>query len=176
MEACTIVARHYLPHARVFAESLMAVHPQARVTVLVIDGGADLGDDRWFRSLRLEDVVPDAGERRRMAFIYDVTELATAVKPLLLGRLLREGASSVLYFDPDIRIFDSVQDLWRLAAAHGIALTPHTLAPIPEDGFEVSDLALLNAGVFNLGFIGVGSGTERFLRWWAGRLRRHCLA
>ena len=34
MQACTIVARNYLPHARVFAQSLTAVHPQAQVTVL----------------------------------------------------------------------------------------------------------------------------------------------
>jgi glycosyltransferase involved in cell wall biosynthesis len=108
--------------------------------------------------------------------MYDVTELATAVKPLLLRRLLTEGLSAVLYFDPDVQVFDSVESLWRLAIEGGIALTPHVLTPIPDDGFEVSDLAVLRAGVFNLGFIGVGAGTERFLEWWSGRLRRHCLS
>lgn len=176
MEACTIVARNYLPYARVFAKSLTTVHPEAHVTVLVVDGAADPSDNGLFRSLRLEDVIPDAAERQRQTFMYDVTELSTAVKPLLLQHLLTEGAESVLYFDPDVQVFDSVESLWRLAIERGIVLTPHVLSPIPDDGFEVSDLAVLRAGVFNLGFIGVGAGMERFLEWWSGRLRRHCLS
>ena len=176
LNACTIVARNYLPSARVFAQSLTAVHPRARVTVLVIDGDSDPGDAAHFRTLRLEDVIPDAAERRRQTFMYDVTELSTAVKPLLLQLLMGEGAGAVLYFDPDIQIFESVETLWELAVERGIVLTPHTLAPIPDDGFEISDLAVLRAGVYNLGFIGVGAGTERFLEWWAGRLRRHCIS
>jgi len=40
----------------------------------------------------------------------------------------------------------------------------------------VSDVAVLSAGVFNLGFIGVGPQAGAFLEWWAGRLRRHCLS
>src|SRR5258706_7959153 len=113
MQACTIVARNYLPYARVFAQSLTTVHPQAHVTVLVIDGAADPSDDGLFRSLRLEDGIPDAAERRRMTFMYDVTELSTAVKPFLLQRLLAEGGGSVLYFRPDTAAVDSVQNLWR---------------------------------------------------------------
>ncbi|MEP6915167.1 MAG: glycosyltransferase, partial [Acidobacteriota bacterium] len=176
MEACTIVARNYLPYARVFAQSLITVHPQARVTVLVVDGAADPSDDRLFRSVRLDEVITDPAERRRMTFMYDVTELSTAVKPFLLQRLLAETDRPVLYFDPDIQILDSVESLYHLAAERGIVLTPHVLSPIPDDGFEISDLAVLRAGVFNLGFIGVGPGTEQFLAWWSGRLRRHCLS
>src|SRR4051794_4940001 len=111
MDACTIVARNYLPHARVFAESLRAFHPECRVTVLVVDGRSEPSDQSRFRTLHLEDIIPDADERRRQTFMYDVTELATAVKPLLLRHLLAEGASSVLYFDPDIEFFAPVDHL-----------------------------------------------------------------
>ncbi len=176
MDVCTIVARNYLPSARVFAESLIAVHPDCRVTVLVVDGPGEPSDGDRFRVLQLADVLPDEDERRRQTFMYDVTELSTAVKPLLLRYLLSEGAPAVLYFDPDIEFFDAVDHLWRLAAARGIVLTPHVLAPIPEDGYELTDLAVLRAGVFNLGFIGVGAGATAFLDWWSGRLRRHCVS
>lgn len=176
MDACTIVARNYLPYARVFAESLTALHPECRVTVLVVDGQGESSDRSRFRILQLDDVIPDEEERRRQTFMYDVTELSTAVKPLLLRYLLAEGAPAVLYFDPDIEFFGPVDHLWRLAERHHIVLTPHVLSPIPEDGYEVSDLAVLRAGVFNLGFIGVGAGNDRFLEWWSGRLRRHCLS
>jgi glycosyltransferase involved in cell wall biosynthesis len=176
MDACTIVARNYLPQARVFAESLTALHPDCRVTVLVIDGPSEPSDQSRFRTVQLEDIIPDAQERRRQTFMYDVTELSTAVKPLLLRHLLAEGAPSVLYFDPDVEFFAPVDHLWRLAEQHHIVLTPHVRSPIPEDGFEVSDLTVLRAGLFNLGFIGVGADNDRFLDWWSGRLRRHCVS
>lgn len=176
MDACTIVARNYLPSARVFAESLTAVHPECRVTVLVVDGPGDPSDRDRFRVLQLEDIIPDEEERRRQTFMYDVTEFSTAVKPLLLRYLLSEGAPAVLYFDPDIEFFGAVDHLWRLAAERRIVLTPHILTPLPEDGYEISDLAVLRAGLFNLGFIGVGADTAGFLEWWSGRLRRHCLS
>ena len=176
MDVCTIVARNYLPSARVFAESLTAVHPGCRVTVLVVDGPGEPSDGDRFRVLQLEDIIPDEEERRRQTFIYDVTELSTAVKPLLLRHLLSEGAPAVLYFDPDIEFFGAVDHLWRLAAERQIVLTPHVLAPIPDDGYEISDLAVLRAGLFNLGFIGVGADAADFLEWWSGRLGRHCVS
>jgi glycosyltransferase involved in cell wall biosynthesis len=175
-EACTIVARNYLPYARVLAETLRTAHADARLTVLVIDGPAAPSDSSLFRALSFEDVVADAAERQRLAFIYDVTELSTALKPLLFRRLLDEGAESALFFDPDVQVFDSVADLWRLARERGIVLTPHVLSPIPDDGLGVSDLYVSRAGQYNLGFIGVGAGEEAFLEWWWGRLRRHCVS
>jgi glycosyltransferase involved in cell wall biosynthesis len=176
LDACTIVARNYLPYARVLARSLSRSHPDCRLTVLVIDGAASPSDASLFRTLSFADVLPDDAERQRLAFIYDVTELCTAVKPLLIQRLLRDGARSVLYFDPDIEIRAPLADLWGLAAEHGIVLTPHVLEPIPDDGLSVTDLFVLRAGAYNLGFIGVGQATEDFLGWWWSCLRRHCLS
>ncbi|HYN03367.1 MAG TPA: glycosyltransferase [Vicinamibacteria bacterium] len=175
-EACTIVARNYLPYARVLAETLRACHADCRLTVLVIDGLQAPSDSVLFRTLAFDEIVADAAERQRLAFVYDVTELSTALKPLLLRYLLEEGAESVLYFDPDIQVFTSVADLWPLARDRGILLTPHMLAPIPDDSLGVSDLYVSRAGLYNLGFLGLGAGTEAFLEWWSGRLRRHCVS
>ena len=175
-EACTIVARNYLPYARVLAETLRASDGDSRLTVLVIDGPGAPSDGGLFRALTFEEIVADSAERQRLAFMYDVTELSTALKPFLLRYLLMEGAESVLFFDPDIQVFDSVADLWPLARDRGILLTPHMLSPIPDDGLGVSDLYVSQAGQYNLGFLGLGAGTEAFLEWWSGRLRRHCVS
>ncbi len=156
------------------AETLRAPHPDSRLTVLVIDGPADPSDCRLFRALAFEDLVADPAERQRLAFMYNVTA-TTALKPLLFRRLLNEGAEFHL-FDPDIQVFDSVADLWSLARDRGIALTPHVLSPIPDDGLGVSDLYVSRAGQYNLGFLGLGAGEEAFLEWWWGRLRRHCVS
>lgn len=176
IHVCTIIARNYLPAARVFSESLRAIHPDAHITVLIVDGPGDPSDAVRFRVLQLEDVLPDQYERRRHTFMYDVTELSTAVKALLLRYLLAEGPAAVLYFDPDIEFFGPVDELWHLAAAHQIVLTPHVLTPIPDDGYEITELAVLRAGVFNLGFVGVGAGATEFLSWWSERLSRHCVS
>jgi hypothetical protein len=43
-----------------------------------------------------------------MPMLYDVTELATALKPWLFGDLLAREQTELLYFDPDIEIFSPV--------------------------------------------------------------------
>ena len=110
--------------------------------------------------------VSTRAEIGRLAGIYDVTELATAVKPLLLRRLLDDSGREVIYLDPDIRIFASLQPVADLAAAHGIVLTPHTTRPYPDDEREIDAFFVLAVGVYNLGFIAVGG--NRRARFWTG--------
>ena len=92
--------------------------------------------------------------------IYDVTELCTAVKPWLLQTLLRMGTTSVLYFDPDIEIFAPLDDVGELAREHTIVRTPHTTEPIPRDNLRLNETDILAAGIYNLGFIAVGSAVQ----------------
>ena len=44
--ACTIVARNYLPHARILAQSFAAHHQGGDFTVLLIDDESRTFDDR----------------------------------------------------------------------------------------------------------------------------------
>jgi len=177
ISACTIVAANYLPFAHVLADSIFAQHPDASLTVLVIDDEArelQLRDARidW---RRLSDIGLDPLEIHRLAGIYDVTELSTAVKPPLLRRLLDEGRSDVIYLDPDIRLYDSLAEVALLARQQGIVLTPHTMEPLPKDGLEIDDRFVLAAGVYNLGFIAVGASSRPFLDWWWQSTRREAL-
>ena len=175
MNACTIIARNYLPHARVLAESFLAHHPHGTFTALVIDdpGNGDLAGEP-FAVLSPYDIGLERDEVHRMAFIYDVKEFATSVKPALLAHLLKT-ADEVAYFDPDIEVFAALDDIGELARAHGIVLTPHTTTPLPRDELLPSEEMLLKAGIYNLGFIAVGQRALPFLDWWGQRLRRDCL-
>src|SRR5262245_17225008 len=177
LSACTIIARNYFPFARVLADSFFANHPDGIFTVLIIDDEARqfVPQDPRIDWRRLSDVGIEPAEIHRLAGIYDVTELATAVKPRLLLRLLEEGKGSVVYLDPDIRIFDSLDDTAALAARHSIVLTPHTLKPFPRDGRYVDGFFVLAAGAYNLGFIGVGREARPFLEWWWQSTRREAL-
>jgi hypothetical protein len=178
LSACTIVAANYLPFARVLADSFLAYHPGSPFTVLVIDDEQRAlapGDERitWWR---LADLGLDAAEIHRLAGIYDVTELATAVKPILLRRLLERGAAAVVYLDPDIACYDSIAPVAPLAVTHGIVLTPHTTQPFPKDDRQVDGYFVLSAGVYNLGFIAVAPSAGPFLDWWWQVTRREALS
>ena len=173
MQACTIVAANYLAQARVLADSFRQHHPESPFTILVVDGAVP-GDAPvdGVQLLRLTDIGLDAGEEYRMPMIYDVTELSTAVKPWLLRRLRHSGPAEVIYFDPDIEIFTPLDDIAELARTHSIVLAPHVTEPIPRDGLRPTETDILGAGIYNLGFIAVGRGSDEFLDWWSVRLKR----
>ena len=173
---CTIVARNYLAHARVLAESLARSDGGRRLRVLLTDhelGGSPT--DEPFDVIAPHELPIERHALHEMAAMYDAKELATALKPTLLRHLLDAGHDAVLYLDPDILVLDGLDGLAELAAAHDIVLTPHSTEPLPWDGRSPSDQDHLQSGTFNLGFIAVGPGAGPFLDWWAARLRHNCV-
>lgn len=174
VHACSIIARNYLAHARVLASSFLAHHPQGTFTLLLVDDEERRFDESGepFRCVRLGDIGLEAPQITRLAALYDVTELATAVKPRFLRHLLSSGFTDVIYLDPDIKLYGSLEKAARLAREHGIVLTPHMLAPFPKDGRHVNEFHILAAGVYNLGFIAVGARSEPFIAWWWGKTER----
>ncbi|OLF18343.1 FkbM family methyltransferase [Actinophytocola xanthii] len=179
--AGTIVARNYVPAARVLAESFRRHHPEAAFAVLVIDASPDelvalTEEVPGIRFLGPDDISLDAAEFGRMALAYSVTELCTAVKPWLLRTLLAENEVAI-YLDPDIEVFGTFADeVAALALEHEIVLTPHVLEPMPRDGLRPSEADIMASGVFNLGFIGVSGAADPFLLFWAERLRQDAIS
>lgn len=175
---CTIVTRNDLPQARVLAASLADHHPDAHLTVLVVDGDALGGrplDQEPFKTMTLLDLPGDQIELRRMALMYDLGELSTALKPWLLTTLLHHGTGTAIYLDPDVRVFAPLDELRDLAEHHEVVLTPHVTAPLPRDGKGITEGQVLASGIFNLGFVAVGPRSGRFLGFWRERLQRECL-
>jgi hypothetical protein len=176
VNACTVIARNYLAHARVLAESFLEHHPDGTFTALLLDDfGREVEASEPFAIVHADEIGLDARELHRMAMIYDVLELATAVKPWFLRTLLNLGHDHAAYFDPDIQIFAPLDDLAELARRHAIVLTPHTTEPFPRDGLEPSERTILISGMFNLGFIALGAKAGSFLDWWMERLRWDCI-
>ncbi len=177
VHACTIVARNYLPAARVLAGSFFDHHPDGSFTTLVVDDvfGLVAPSEEPFDVMHLEHLGLDMSEARRMAAIYDVTEFSTALKPWLLRALLDRGCDPVLYLDPDIKVFAPLDGLAAQAERNGIVLTPHVTQPIPRDGKRASESDILGSGIYNLGFIGVGRRAADFLDFWMERLAREAI-
>jgi glycosyltransferase involved in cell wall biosynthesis/SAM-dependent methyltransferase len=177
VRVCAIIAGNYLPYARVLADSFFAQHPAGSLTILVIDDEERrvVPDDPRIDWRRLADLGIAQREIHRLAGIYDVTELATAVKPLLLRTLLDEGAGEVIFLDPDICLYAPLDEVIPLVRQHGIVLTPHATQPFPRDGRQIDGRFVLGAGVYNLGFIAVSDAARPFLEWWGEATRREAL-
>jgi glycosyltransferase involved in cell wall biosynthesis len=176
--ACTIASNNYLAMARVFAESYLEHHPGSRVFVCVVDEPSPAVSYARlpFTPIFARDLgIPSF---RNMAFRYDVMELNTAVKPYFLSYLRdQHGLDRVLYFDPDIVVFDRLDGLEQGLREAPMLLTPHITAPL-EDSRSPSERLIRQAGIYNLGFLGVRleDHTRPFLDWWQRRLYRYCIS
>lgn len=173
-QACTIIARNYLAHARVLYRSFRRFHPDARFSVLVLDSPAATLDEP-FHVFALDEIGLPNGEETRMPMLYNVTELATAVKPWFFRHLFRKERLPLLYFDPDIEIFSPVDRLAEFAHKHCLVLTPHTTQPMSRTDVRPNETDILSAGAYNLGFLGLNADCARFLAWWSERLLREAM-
>lgn len=173
---CTIVAQNYLPQALALYESVRAQEPNRDFVLLVIDGDRkDLEANRPRLSvLGRGDLGLEAFEFDYLAMIYDVVELSTSVKPLLLRRLL-DAYEQAIYLDPDMQVVSPLLELESTVREHGVVLTPHFLKPIPPGSSYISEVHSLTVGVHNLGFCAVGRAGRDFLDWWWAHLERECL-
>lgn len=178
----TICSNNYVPMAKVLIESARRHHPQATLYLCLADEMLPKsGPESGFYPPGCEVVtaaslpIPDF---RSFAFRYDVMEFNTAVKPYMIRHLVEQGHDAVLYFDPDIEVFAPLDGV--LAPLHegaSFVLTPHLTQPAEGDAFP-DDIGIMRAGVYNLGFLGVGAGEEadRILRWWSRRLQHQCVS
>lgn len=176
--ACTIIAKNYLPMARVLYESWNTFHPDCPFYVLLLDSprGFFAPADEAFHSVLLSELeIPNLNG---FMFKYSILESSTAVKPYFLHHLFRRYAmDKLLYLDPDILILNSLVGLKNCLDEANVLLIPHLLSPLPPDGRKPNDHDILQAGTYNLGFLGLRKGTEsqRLLRWWSDKVYHHCI-
>lgn len=178
LNACTIVSKNYLPYARVLAQSFLDRVPDGQFFVLLVDrndGHIDPSAEPY-TLVEAEDVtkVPDIAS---FLFKYTLLEANTAIKPYFLEQLFEEhGLESLIYFDPDILITGSLDELADLLGTHNVVLTPHLTTPIADNALP-GELQILQAGTYNLGFVALRGGdtSRQLLRWWQGHLYEDCV-
>ena len=176
--ACTIIAKNYLPMARALAESWYAAHPDCPFFVLLLDSpnGFFHADREQFHTVTVPELeIPNL---RGFLFKYTILEASTAVKPYLLDYLFRRySIQKLLYLDPDILIFRPLEPLRQRLETANVLLTPHLLSPLPNDGRGQTEHDILQAGTYNLGFLGIRNSPEskHLLRWWSDKLYHHCV-
>lgn len=175
---CTAVSKNYLAFARTFSKAVRLIHPKLRIFVLLVDQiGTNTFDPKEEPfDLILIDELDNIPNAQDFFFKYNTIELNTASKPFVFEYIFKKyGVQKLAYFDPDILVFDSLQKLWDLLDSHNLVLTPHITQPYP-DKLNPSALGILQAGIYNLGFIGMANtpDTLTFLKYWQDHLYSYC--
>ena len=177
VNACTVITRNRLAHARVLANSFLKYHPGGTITALLVDDVLREVDpaEEPFRIVYPPETELDSTEFLRMAAIYTPYELGGSLKPWIIRHVLGERATPVLYLDSDILVFSSLDECVELAGDHGLVLTPHLVDPPPRPPESMEEESRLVGGVYNTGFLAVSPEASPFLDWWADQLARDCL-
>src|SRR3954469_16446845 len=103
----TIAAGNYLPKVRVLFRSVREHHPDWKLHVVIADVARE---ETALASVGHDEVhyLADLGipNWRRWAFGHSLIELATAMKPFALRRVLaRPDCKAAIFMDPDIAVF-----------------------------------------------------------------------
>lgn len=174
MHVCSLVTASHLAYAHVLADSVRAHEPDASVTILVLDEELPEHEEgRGWRAISPRQLDLAENEFRVMASIYDAYELSCALKPWLIRRVL-EVDEAALFLDSDMLVLGSLGEAFERVRRRPLLLTPHLLHP-PAPSEEPSELWILLAGTFNLGFMAASRDAMPFLDWWSAHMRRDCL-
>lgn len=177
--AFTICSINYLAQACTLGKSLRQTNPDYQYIIGLVDklSEARLPPELMpsFPMVEVDTIgIPDFSA---MCDRYDITELNTAVKPFFIDYFYTKypTASEVIYFDPDIIVFQPLTALNEALTQYSLVVTPHTCSPTP-DWERPNEQHHLNTGIFNLGFIGLRNDAtaRQFVNWWKDRLVYEC--
>lgn len=171
----------YLNRARVLAQSVKRHHPDWITWAVITDEepngfALEPSQNGFDRVLTFHDLF--GSEMSPWLFGHDIVEACTAVKGRALQYLLKEvKAEKVIYFDPDIAVFNSIAPVEEMLETYSIVLTPHQVSPDTTPLAIVdNEICSLQYGSFNLGFLAVRNDPNAlaFADWWDERLLTWC--
>jgi len=175
MIICTSICANYLPKAMILASSVKKHIPDALFVLCLLEKEFPQQIEAF---PYFDDVIlaKNMGWENFEVFIFrhTIVEAATAVKGQLLRYLFTTYSreKSVVYLDPDIKVYGDFIELRQMLDEHSLILAPHLLRPGNID-MEISSLA---HGCYNLGFIALSRSENAwaFIDWWAARLFLYC--
>ncbi len=173
--AFTICSNNYLGRAKVVADTFLQHHPDFDFTIFLVDHRSDKVDYNFFSNASVVDIETICPYVNDLSLKYNIIELNTAVKPAAFLYLAKKGYSTIIYLDPDLKIYDRFTEVEEALLTNNIVATPHFGSPI-DDGKFPSEIDFALFGLYNLGFLAVKNTPEtvRFLEWWHERLMKYC--
>lgn len=175
----TSCSNNYIPKARILGYSLKKYHPQINFHLVLSDiilDSINLEKEPFDSIITIEEL--NIANLSSWIFKHSLVEMCTAVKSIAFQKIMNQyNCTKVIYFDPDIVIFNPINDLINKLDNHSILLTPHQLEPEKFMGAIIhNEQVFLKYGVFNLGFLGVKNSPQgnSFLQWWSDRCFNFC--
>lgn len=183
IHAFTSCTYSYLNRARVLASTLRAQHPDWVIWLVMVDKRPpgfllEIEQEVYDHILNIEDLFGD--ETESWLFGHDIVEACTAVKGRATLHILQQpSCEKLLYFDPDVAVFNEMTPIIDLLDSYSIVLTPHQTIPEPKDqprAIRDNEITSLDYGTYNLGFFAIANDSEGlgFARWWDDRLTEWC--
>jgi hypothetical protein len=179
----TIVAKNYIGLAKVLGASIKQYEAEVEFYVFIadeIEQDFKFPADGNFYIETKSSIDIDEVTWIKMSFQYNLTEFCTSIKPFCFSYLFNINSenSQVIYFDPDIFLFSSLQGIWSLLDKHDIILTPHILTLETKYSGDLLENNFLGSGLYNLGFIAFKNSaiSIKVLQWWQQRLIDKCFS
>ena len=178
MKKCvfTIVAKNYIGLGKILMNSVKKYNPGVEIRILVADDYTNTEHDSEIISIKeLVKIEKDLWDN--MALKYDITEFCTALKPFCFIKLF-DAFEKLIYLDPDILLFNSLDSVWDWLDKYSIILTPHVSRIHENYSGELPENQLLGTGVFNLGFCAFSNSecSKKIVNWWCQKLINHCFS
>ena len=179
MYVFTSITNNYLPKARVLCHSLKKFHSDWKFIVVIseaLDESIKVSEESFDQVLTIHDLnIP---QLKGWIFKHTIMEICTAVKgPAAVYIAKMTGTDKLIYLDPDIAVFDSLEDISIKLDEFPVILTPHQTKPETNTTDVLNnEVCFLKHGIYNLGFFAVkceGQGNE-FLNWYCERLLEFC--
>lgn len=176
--AFTIVAKNYFSFALTLAESVKLNQPDIDFYILLADEADDTSKFEGANHILLQAKDIDIHSYLDLAFKYNITEFCTAVKPFFFDYLFKKKYEKIIYFDPDIYVYDNLNSIYNSLEDNDVLLTPHFISPQTHYTGNATETLILFAGMYNLGFVALKNSHDGLLiiEWWKERLYNLCYA
>jgi glycosyltransferase involved in cell wall biosynthesis len=172
----TIVSNNYFAYAATLMNSVARSMSDSRRIIFICD---ELTNYDVPCSAEIYSVSRPVGNALfDMVIRYSILEINTAVKPYIILNLLDQGIERIIYLDPDIYVFESLDAVVNsLREGHDLVLTPHITGPLSDDKHP-DDHEIMSSGVWNLGFAAFRRSDDvyKLVRWWRDKCASKCLA
>jgi hypothetical protein len=173
----TVCSVNYLASAKCLCQSIKFSNPSIKFIYVIADKINKRIEKQYFEGeeyIEVENLkIPNLNE---LVSTYNLIEFNTAIKPFAIKFLGEKyGTKKIIYFDPDIILFDKIDFIWNNLEHFDFIVTPHILNPIVNELFYNHQKGALNTGVFNLGFIAVNfnENSSPIIEWWCYHMINH---
>lgn len=169
--AFTICAKNYMAQALTLKESFEKYNSETDFFIFLSD---ETANEELPEVISLDNSwIPDW---EIMAFKYNVIEFSTSIKPFCIDYLFSKRYEKVIYLDPDICVFSTLETIYDTLECKSIILTPHQCELIENNNGPIAENVVSNVGIYNLGFIAIKNNTigQSVVNWWKKRLSSSC--